>query len=149
MGSDFTGQFFWHFKTTYVSQVRDLEIFERMSAWQKKFIDDANYDDIIVCCHCTRDIPGTNFKHIPEVEILVGVYTPTPHFPYYPLQDHYTIKTPNVYVVVLSCSCTEGSILYYIFYLFNFSSKLWNTNMDSTRISLCFIIVYRNTWLGN
>ena len=47
----------------------------------------------------TRDIPGTNFKHIPEVEILVGVYTPTPHFPYYPMQqDQYSSNKLNVQI---------------------------------------------------
>ena len=44
-------------------------------------------------------IDGTNFKPIPflEIEILKGVYTPTPHFQYYPL---YAYSSKKVYIQI-------------------------------------------------
>ena len=87
-----------------------------------------------------------------------GVYPPTPYFPCSLYLCMLTIVAKRCtfknlfrsclpsYVVVLPCNFTEGNILYYMFCIFSFASKFWNTNVDITRMYLNASLEWLSPW---
>ena len=102
---------------------------KNMSLVCKLHTSHVTVNEIINCHHCTRDNSGTNFKLIPEVEILVvGVYSNPSLAILSPVgllcskkvhvqtRQNLLRSCLSSYVVVLSCGFTEGSISYCMFY---------------------------------